>query len=184
MGRIVGRKRATLKGKQQQQEGSTDASPQPPETIHRRNVHLFAQPVILAFHLIRFVAFQLWLLLSLVYRVGSVLATRSQTSNDIQTVAATAAAAATEQDAETRRTSTSSTSSVVDMARPGPGSPSRGTGPSAGSGGGYAVRPGAPILAQQKHHHRKAFEYISKALKLDEDGKGSASFTLYRSPLF
>jgi len=68
------------------------------------------------------------------------------------------------------------------MARPGPGSPARATGttgPWAGTGaggGGYAVRPGAPVLAQQKHHHRKAFEYISKALKLDEDGKGFALF--------
>jgi hypothetical protein len=29
-----------------------------------------------------------------------------------------------------------------------------------------------PMIATQKHHHRKAFEYISKALKIDEeDGK-------------
>ena len=34
--------------------------------------------------------------------------------------------------------------------------------------------PGAlePCLAKQKHHHRKAFEYISKALKLDEEDEG------------
>jgi len=175
MGRIVGRKRATLKGKQQQQHGSTDTSAQQPETVHRRNVHLFAQPVILAFHVVRFVAFQLWLLLSLVYRVGSnVLATRPQTET-------AKPATTTDPDAQTRRTSSSSTSSIVDIARPGPGSagpapgpgsPGRATGPPVSSGGGYAVRPGAPVLAQQKHHHRKAFEYISKALKLDEDGKG------------
>jgi len=71
------------------------------------------------------------------------------------------------------------------MARPGPGSPGRaGAGlPAATAVGpaGYAARPGAPVLAQQKHHHRKAFEYISKALKLDEDGKGSASFLFYLS---
>lgn len=177
MGRIVGRKRATLKGKQQQQPGSADASPQPSETVHRRNVHLFAQPVILAFHVIRFVAFQLWLLLSLVYRFGShVMATRTQSAETAQTGAV---AAATDQDPETRRTSSSSTSSVVNMARPGPGSPARATGPSTG-GGGYVVRPGAPVLAQQKHHHRKAFEYISKALKLDEDGKGSTAVHRFR----
>ena len=29
--------------------------------------------------------------------------------------------------------------------------------------------PAEPVLAKQKHHHRKAFEYISKALKLDEE---------------
>lgn len=29
--------------------------------------------------------------------------------------------------------------------------------------------PGDPLLVTQKHHHRKAFEYISKALKIDEE---------------
>lgn len=32
--------------------------------------------------------------------------------------------------------------------------------------------PGEPLLATQKHHHRKAFEYISKALKIDEEDAG------------
>lgn len=34
--------------------------------------------------------------------------------------------------------------------------------------------PGAPALASQKHHHRKAFEYISKALKIDEEDSGKS----------
>lgn len=32
-----------------------------------------------------------------------------------------------------------------------------------------------PLLAQQKKHHRKAYEYISKALRIDEDHSGKAS---------
>lgn len=36
--------------------------------------------------------------------------------------------------------------------------------------------PGDPLLAKQKHHHRRAFEYISKALKIDEENEG---ITLY-----
>lgn len=32
--------------------------------------------------------------------------------------------------------------------------------------------PGEPLLASQKRHHRKAFEYISKALKIDEEDAG------------
>lgn len=32
--------------------------------------------------------------------------------------------------------------------------------------------PGDPQLAKQKHHHRRAFEFISKALKIDEDNEG------------
>lgn len=32
--------------------------------------------------------------------------------------------------------------------------------------------PADPLLAKQKHHHRRAFEYISKALKIDEENEG------------
>ncbi|KAL5284506.1 SPAST family protein [Megaselia abdita] len=32
--------------------------------------------------------------------------------------------------------------------------------------------PGDPLLARQKQHHRRAFEYISKALKIDEENEG------------
>ncbi|CAL8139892.1 unnamed protein product [Orchesella dallaii] len=31
-----------------------------------------------------------------------------------------------------------------------------------------------PLLAQQKKHHRKAYEYISKALRIDEDSSASS----------
>lgn len=37
----------------------------------------------------------------------------------------------------------------------------------------HNVGPGDPLLAKQKHHHRKAFEYISKALKIDEENEGN-----------
>jgi hypothetical protein len=40
---------------------------------------------------------------------------------------------------------------------------------------GRSPGPGAgdPALAKQKHHHRRAFEYISKALKIDEENEGN-----------
>lgn len=41
------------------------------------------------------------------------------------------------------------------------------------SASGSQVGPGDPLLAKQKHHHRRAFEYISKALKIDEDNEGN-----------
>lgn len=42
--------------------------------------------------------------------------------------------------------------------------------------------PGEPLLANQKHHHRKAFEYISKALKIDEEdsGRKDVAIELYK----
>ena len=36
----------------------------------------------------------------------------------------------------------------------------------------YRLGPGEPALALQKHYHRKAFSYISKALKMDEVDTG------------
>lgn len=36
--------------------------------------------------------------------------------------------------------------------------------------------PGDPLLARQKQHHRRAFEYISKALKIDEENEGELLF--------
>jgi hypothetical protein len=41
------------------------------------------------------------------------------------------------------------------------------------------VGPGEPALASQKHHHRKAFEHISKALKIDEEDSGMRVLTLH-----
>ncbi|XP_028142184.1 spastin isoform X2 [Diabrotica virgifera virgifera] len=42
--------------------------------------------------------------------------------------------------------------------------------------------PGDPLLAKQKHHHRRAFEYISRALKIDEENEGQKELAidLYR----
>lgn len=47
--------------------------------------------------------------------------------------------------------------------------------------------PGDPLLAKQKHHHRRAFEYISKALKIDEENEGKQAtlrFFLFVSSMF
>lgn len=35
-----------------------------------------------------------------------------------------------------------------------------------------------PLLAQQKKHHRKAYEYISKALRVDEDSSGKLAIAI------
>lgn len=48
----------------------------------------------------------------------------------------------------------------------------------------HNVGPGDPLLAKQKHHHRKAFEYISKALKIDEENEGNSLQCYYYFILF
>lgn len=48
----------------------------------------------------------------------------------------------------------------------------------------HNVGPGDPLLAKQKHHHRKAFEYISKALKIDEENEGKQLITNFTSKFY
>ncbi|XP_049878052.1 spastin isoform X3 [Pectinophora gossypiella] len=50
----------------------------------------------------------------------------------------------------------------------------------------HTVGPGDPLLAKQKHHHRKAFEYISKALKIDEENEGQKELAieLYKKGIY
>ncbi|KAK2160253.1 hypothetical protein LSH36_137g04022 [Paralvinella palmiformis] len=123
-GRLFGRKKHAGKGR----ASSGDA-----DSVHRRNFRLAVLPVVVVFGIIRFLAFQLWLALSLVCRVGS----RNLKTKSKQSEAPVQA----------------DQGNVEKMAK----APS--------------VGPGEPVLAKQKHHHRKAFEYISKALKLDEEDK-------------
>ncbi len=105
------------------------------ESVHRRNLHIFAQPVIFFFGILRYVAYYLWLALSAVCKTTSHALPQKQA------------------DSQSHESLQESQLTVPEMAyRP------------------TVVGPGEPALAKQKHHHRKAFEYISKALKIDEEG--------------
>lgn len=150
MGRIFGRKKQVAKTKQQ-----TDKEAQ---SVHRRNVRLFAQPVILLFNVIRFIAFQLWILLTMVCRVSV---------HALPARATEAYRASSSPGLVCRSVEFGRPTSLVERERPSlPGTPVR-------SGGGVSLLPPPePALAKQKRHHRKAFEYISKALKLDEEERG------------
>ena len=126
-GRFFGKKRTPGKGK---------PPPKRPESIHKRNLRLVAHPALLFFALIRFIAFNLWLLLSvLVGASRNLLASKDQRQSD-------------QHDLEKSKGSA--------MAQKGPSA--------------------EHLLSRQKQHHRKAFEYISKALKIDEEDKGMTNF--------
>ena len=106
-----------------------------PQDVHRRNIRLVAQPVLLLFNLLRFLAFQLWLGLTLlcgsrVLPVKNSMPCQQKAKDECKI-------------------------NITEMTH---------RQPNAG--------PGEPVLVEQKKHHRKAFEYISKALKIDEDEKG------------
>ncbi|XP_061173837.1 spastin-like isoform X2 [Saccostrea echinata] len=126
-GRLFGRKRGENKNKGPQRQRVP---------FYRRNIGIAASPLLFIFGLIRQLAFQLWLVLTLVVCKSRDL-TRGQCYRRLR--------ADVSVDAEAAMTS-----------------PSRAKSPS----------PAGPSLSQQKHYHRKAFEYISKALKIDEEDAG------------
>ena len=138
-GRIFGRKRHGSRGK------SDDGDD---ENVHHRNLRIFASPVILFFNILRFLAFHMWLLLSVVCRTTvHALPQKSKqaTADDV------ALSHVTDVEKSCKQVIISAPEMAYKNAPP-PG-------------------PGEPALAKQKHHHRKAFEYISKALKIDEEDK-------------
>ncbi|KAK3093436.1 hypothetical protein FSP39_015716 [Pinctada imbricata] len=125
-GRFFGRKRGDKKDKKQNNERPS---------VHTRNLYLAAAPLLFIFSLLRNIAFQLWIVLTLICKSSSNL-------NRVR--------------GRYRQTSTCSKDAEAGMT----------------SNTRKNVGPGEPVLATQKHHHRKAFEYISKALKIDEEDAG------------
>ena len=112
---------------------------------------MLAQPVLLLFSVFRYLAFHLWLALTLVcghHRELSPVTLKSDTDSSKHT-----------EKCHIRSKEDLKTTLNEMENRQGPG-------------------PGDPVLAKQKHHHRKAFEYISKALKIDEEDKGNVSLGL------
>lgn len=108
-------------------------------SVHRRNLELFAYPIIFLFTVFRHVLYRLFLIFK---SIGS-LAGRARFAFRQQQEPLHVDVPATEVEAET--------SDMTTRHQPGPGD---------------------PLLAKQKHHHRRAFEYISKALKIDEENEG------------
>ena len=119
-----------LSGKSKITNNNEDA-----QDVHSRNIRLFAQPIVLLFNLLRFLAFQLWVVLC-----GSALHTKDLKES---------------LPSQQAKSEDKCKINITEMAHRQPG-----------------IGPGEPVLVAQKKHHRKAFEYISKALKIDEDEKG------------
>ena len=125
------------------QQNRANAPENGSENIHRRNVRLVAFPVIILFELIRYLAFQLWVLTSYACHHAKL---SSETKD--------------KKKAEQSNTSKKKEQRIeFEMSHS-----FRPTSPGAGE----------PALSKQKSHHRKAFECISKALKLDEEDEGKA----------
>ena len=124
------------------------------ESIHKRNLHLFAVPLIAVFNILRFIAFQLWLLLSLVFATSQHLMPVKKDDHGESVVL------------------TGDKDTHVNIGD-APCKPTKGHfRQSSGSG--------EPSLAKQRHHHRQAFEWISRALKIDEEDRGKITLPCKR----
>lgn len=117
-------------------------------TVHKQNLYIVSFPVILLFNVLRSVLYQLFVIFRYIYNATTHIIYREvkqDYSNTLEVV-------------DTDGNLPQRNHLISEMA-----SPSRN-----GSGPG----PGDPLFAKQKHHHRRAFEYISKALKIDEENEG------------
>ncbi len=120
--------------------------------MHRRNLHVFAQPVVFLFNILGFLAYHFWLVVSAV--CSSIQALPQKTKADASETVSDSSSQK-HQDVQLLEGSAMFPYTYEMAEKPPP------------------VGPAEPALAKQKHHHRKAFEYISKALKIDEEEKGT-----------
>lgn len=112
-------------------------------SVHKRNLYVVSFPIIFLFTILRSLLYQIFVILRFIYCRSATYIVRTRNEP----------AATTN---ETESSSCILVEEITEMAQV------RSTGPG----------PGDPLLAKQKHHHRRAFEYISKALKIDEENEG------------
>jgi hypothetical protein len=114
-------------------------------SVHKRNLYFVSFPVIFLFDILRSLLYQLFVIFKYLYTSTSKLVHRPQTNSTCKVEIVIP-----ERECETE-------DYPQDMSHLHPKHP---------------TGPGDPLLAKQKHHHRRAFEFISKALKIDEENEG------------
>ncbi|XP_071793385.1 spastin-like isoform X2 [Asterias amurensis] len=136
--------------------------PEQQESPHRRNLRFASYPLLFVFGLLRFIVFQVWILLSHAFwRATDIKQKYSVERSAYATVETTVNGTHL-----TGVTITSRTDSKSGQA-----------GSSAGGMDNNRTED-ASLLFKQKQHHKKAFEYVSKALKIDEDDGGNKKLAL------
>lgn len=113
-------------------------------SVHKRNLCIVSFPIIFLFNILRSLLYQFFILLRFIYCRSSTYLVRHQHLDC---------------DNNADELTSCSIGEVSEMAQ----HTARNTGPG----------PGDPLLAKQKHHHRRAFEFISRALKIDEENEGA-----------
>ncbi|KAK2575478.1 hypothetical protein KPH14_011206 [Odynerus spinipes] len=135
-------------------------NPQP--SVHKRNLYIVSFPLILLFNVLRTLLYQLFVVFKYLYTSTSQLIQRRQASKhscQLEIVVG--------QKSESNLAHNLINTAQIENEEMSQ-VPKRAIGPG----------PGDPLLAKQKHHHRRAFEFISKALKIDEDNEGQKEMAI------
>lgn len=124
------------------------------ESVHKQNLYIVSFPIIILFNILRSILYQIFIIFKYIFNVSSHFLyqpVHKQRTNITVCVN------------NSDKLQALNTTVVDGMAaRPHHISPG----------------PGDPLLAKQKHHHRRAFEYISKALKIDEENEGTSKIVV------
>ncbi|KRF83798.1 spastin isoform X2 [Drosophila virilis] len=154
------------------------------QSVHKQNLYVVSFPIIFLFNVLRSLIYQLFCIFRYLYGASTKVIYRSphrrdcnieivvQNSKEQQAIICPLEGSGVNIEQAQILPQRQRALQTLEMAA------SRG-----GTGaGGYSPGPGDPLLAKQKHHHRRAFEYISKALKIDEENEGhkELAIELYR----
>lgn len=136
-------------------ENSSPENELGPRLVNKQNsLYIVSFPVIFVFNILRSLLYQLFIIFRYIYTTTTRIIYKPVKRKEcgLEIVINNTST----EDNKSPLIQNSAAGSNIEMAniRPGPG-------------------PGDPLLAKQKHHHRRAFEYISKALKIDEENEGN-----------
>jgi len=130
-------------GSKQNRKGGDSREVPGNTSVHKKNLYLFSLPLIFIFNVFRQLLYHLYLL----FKTAGSLAGKARLTFRRKGVQLPHVGSPDKEEAAIQ-----DTQKEMAVRQPGPGD---------------------PLLAKQKHHHRRAFEYISKALKIDEENEGT-----------
>lgn len=150
-------------------------------SVHKQNLYVVSFPIIFLFNVLRSLIYQLFCIFRYLYGASTKVIYRSPHRRDcnIEIVVQNskeqhqqALICPLERGDDDGSIESQRAQHILPQRRLQPLEMSGNRGGGSGGSSGYSPGPGDPLLAKQKHHHRRAFEYISKALKIDEENEG------------
>ncbi|XP_037911724.1 spastin isoform X1 [Hermetia illucens] len=144
-------------------------------SVHKQNLYVVSFPIIFLFNILRSLIYQLFCIFRYLYSATTRVVYRPAKKRDCSLEIVVGNVDTLQQHQQLLRSTyvrhhSHHKNRELEMSTNKQGAGSSGPGP------------GDPLLAKQKHHHRRAFEYISKALKIDEENEGhkELAIELYR----